>query len=160
MILSKKNALSSFGLRKPLPHSTIAMSRSLLNDTIVRLGCIEPPVSWKEGPDVNSLLVPPFNVKNHCVTVGVPWKLTWQNTETFAAFSGAGNTTVPPFSTNGSVNSPATCCLSSKTVTKRTKAGRVGTMASSLVNQPIDAWEEGLVYVGMSHSSVATYRFS
>ena len=50
MILSKKKAVSSFGLTKTLLHSTIAMSRSLLNDTIVRLGVCVPPVSRKEGP--------------------------------------------------------------------------------------------------------------
>ena len=112
IILSRKKATSLL-LMKPLLHSSTAMSRSWSNDTIVRIGTNKPPESWKLGSFMSSIKVlVPFTVKYQCVATGVPWKLTLQVMETLDAFAGAGSTTVPPFSTNGSVDNPVTWSLS------------------------------------------------
>ena len=121
MILSKKKAISSFWLIKPLVHSTMAMSTERSYNTIVSLGNSMPPETRKLGPAMSNSVLTPFNVTNQIVENGEPNKLTLQIMETFTAFSNAGNTTVPLFSTNGSVDSPLTWTPSSEKIAKQTQ---------------------------------------
>ena len=68
-----------------------------------------------------------------CIANGVPWKLTLQIMETLEAFTGAGSTTVPPFSTNGSVDNPVTWSMNSE---RRHKQART---TSPIVSQETTA---------------------
>ena len=97
----------------PLVHSKSALLRSRLNDTMVRLA--ELPIRTKllcPMPNIIWFLGAPGVDKNHDVSKKLPLLVTLQKMLTLDSFSFLARTTVPPFSTVGSVERPVTCSTS------------------------------------------------
>ena len=110
----------------------IPLSRSRLNVSIVRLG-VTPESSTKLGvgtePNVIGSSISPSLVKYQAVSNTLPLLVTRQKIDTFDSFSLLANTTVPPFSTNGIVDSPVANVEDVNIIVKQKKAAISGRIA-------------------------------